>query len=131
MDLILALDTNAYSDWMSQGRCHEVVTLADRILLSTPVLGELNHGFLKGQRTAENQTALDTFLREPQVRVAPQERRMAEIYAQLLQHLRQKGTPIPTNDIWITTSALEHKAPRLTRDRYFEQVPSLALNVKP
>ena len=107
------------------------VAFADRILLSTPVLGELNHGFLKGQRTAENQTVLDTFLREPQVRVAPQERRMAEIYAQLLQHLRQKGTPIPTNDIWIATSALEHKAPRLTRDRYFEQVPNLALNVKP
>lgn len=32
----------------------------------------------------------------------------ADFYAEILDRLRQQGTPIPTNDIWIAASAFQH-----------------------
>jgi tRNA(fMet)-specific endonuclease VapC len=32
----------------------------------------------------------------------------AEFYAQVFTELRQKGRPIPSNDLWLAASALQH-----------------------
>jgi predicted nucleic acid-binding protein len=49
----------------------------------------------------------------------------AERYAAIFAFLRRQGTPIPTNDIWIAASAMEHGLSVLTRDPHFKKVPQV------
>jgi predicted nucleic acid-binding protein len=39
--------------------------------------------------------------------------------------LRRKGQPIPTNDLWIAASSLEHGAALLTLDAHFQHIDVL------
>jgi len=47
-------------------------------------------------------------------------------YASVYRQLRQQGTPIPTNDMWIAALALQHGLVVCARDRHFDQLPQLA-----
>jgi predicted nucleic acid-binding protein len=47
-------------------------------------------------------------------------------YASLHRALRARGMPIPTNDLWIASLALEHGLVLYTRDRRFADIPGLA-----
>ena len=49
----------------------------------------------------------------------------ADSYELVYAGLRRKGQPIPTNDLWIAASALEHGAGLLTRDAHFSHVDGL------
>jgi len=51
----------------------------------------------------------------------------ARHYAEVNQNLRRRGTPIPTNDIWIAALALQHDLTLDTRDKHFQHVPGLKL----
>jgi hypothetical protein len=42
-------------------------------------------------------------------------------------HLRRKGTPIPTNELWIAASAAQHGLMLLTLDHHFKEVPQILL----
>ena len=44
-----------------------------------------------------------------------------------LYFLREKGTPIPTNDIWIAAMVRETGGKLLTRDSHFECLPQVEL----
>jgi tRNA(fMet)-specific endonuclease VapC len=46
-------------------------------------------------------------------------------YAAVRKELREAGTPIPSNDIWIAALCLQHKYPILSRDRHFDLVEGL------
>jgi predicted nucleic acid-binding protein len=46
----------------------------------------------------------------------------AERYAHIYAYLRKNGRPIPTNDLWIAASAMEHSAELLTCDAHFLSV---------
>ena len=127
MDLIVVLDTNAYSDWRRSGRWHANIAIADRVVIPSIVLGELLHGFGNGGRRAENIAKLDDFLSQPQVEMVTLTRRTAEIYGHLLDQLQTQGTPIPTNDIWISAIARELNGELATRDAHFEHLPQVRL----
>ena len=47
-------------------------------------------------------------------------------YAHLFYQLRQQGTPIPTNDIWIAALTVEHGLALFSRDSHFDHLPQLA-----
>ena len=121
----LALDSNAYSEWRRNGRWAEDISTAEEVHLSATVLGELRYGFACGGREAENLAALRAFLAEPTVVTDPAGEETAGIYAALKKQLRQQGTPIPENDIWIGAAALEHGLELLTDDRHFEKLPQV------
>jgi len=125
--MTLILDTNAYSDWRRTGRWNENLAIADRVLVPSIVIGELHHGFRVGGRFQENAASLDEFLGEPQVEVVAASRQTAEIYGEFLYFLREKGTPIPTNDIWIAAMVRETGGKLLTRDSHFECLPQVEL----
>lgn len=38
---------------------------------------------------------------------------------------RLQGTPIPTNDIWITAQTMEHGAELVTTDSHFDKISGL------
>lgn len=127
MELILLLDTNAYSDWRRSGRWHSRIAIADRVLLPATVIGELHQGFLQGAKFDENTRKLREFLAEPQVAVHSVTYRTAEIYGEFVNHLRQQGTPIPTNDIWIAAAAHECQGRLATDDDHFRHLPFIDL----
>ncbi len=57
--------------------------------------------------------------------VAPIVSATAERYARIYAYLRKNGHPIPTNDLWITASAMEHSAELLTADAHFLLLPQI------
>jgi tRNA(fMet)-specific endonuclease VapC len=120
------LDTNAYTAFMlGDAAVVEVVAHAERLCLNSVVLGELLGGFAAGTREAKNRAELARFLDSPRVEVLPVTAQTADSYALVYSGLRRKGQPIPTNDLWIAASALEHGAALLTRDAHFTQIDGL------
>lgn len=101
----------------------------ESICVPVTVLGELLFGFLLGTRERENRQRLDQFLSQPTVDVIEQSGYTAEYYALLMTALRKKGTPLPTNDVWIAAAACSEKVPLISRDNHFLTVPGLQLIV--
>jgi tRNA(fMet)-specific endonuclease VapC len=120
------LDTNAYTAFMlGAPDVVEVVAHADTLYLNAIVLGELLGGFAAGTREPKNRAELARFLDSPRVQVLPITVQTADSYALVYRGLRRKGQPVPTNDLWIAASALEHGAALLTGDAHFAHVAGL------
>lgn len=122
----LLLDTDAYSA-MRRGDPHVEFHIreAAEITFSVIVLGELIFGFRNGSRYRANLNRLESFLHKPSVVVMPITSRVADRFGRVSTILRQKGKPIPTNDIWIAAHALELEATLLSFDRHFGVIEGL------
>lgn len=122
----VCIDTNAYSALAkANAGVVSLVEAADEVVVSSPVLGELMFGFLKGNRLSQNEAALDRFLHEDGVRFQPVTKEIAERYGYVKAELAKKGTPIPENDIWIAATALETGARLISYDSHFDRVGGL------
>ncbi len=49
----------------------------------------------------------------------------AERYGAIVHALRTAGTPIPTNDLWIAASAMQHGLRVLTTDAHYNRVAQI------
>lgn len=122
----LVVDTSAYSLFLGkQEDAMMAVQTAERLILPVMVLGELFYGFALGNRREQNRRELHDFLSSYRTLIVPITQATAEQYATIYAHLRRQGRPIPTNDIWIAASAVEHDAGLLTADRHFSHVPHI------
>ena len=65
------------------------------------------------------------FVDTPGTSVRNADEGVAERYGHLVKQLREQGTPIPTNDIWIAATALESGARLLTCDSHFTHVAGI------
>ena len=125
------IDTSGYSQFK---RGHQEVTelldAATYVAVPSIVIGELWIGFLGGARVRENELELSQFLEHRVVEEVPVDRDVARLYAEIVRALKAKGTPLPTNDIWIAAAAARVGATVLTFDDHFraiERVGSLVL----
>ena len=120
------LDTSAYALFK---RGHQGIATALRetrsILLPAVVMGELYAGFEVGDRRQKNRDELDEFFRSSRVSLVDITNETAERYARIYAYLREAGLPIPTNDLWIAASAMEHSAELITADSHFLQLPQI------
>ena len=107
----------------------EIVTAAERILFSPVVMGELMFGFRNGARFAENMVELEKLLQHDAVELIQIGKTTADRYSRIAAYLRQQGTPIPTNDIWIAAQTMEFGAELITSDRHFEKVSGLVYTI--
>ncbi len=123
----IALDTNAYSDWIRRGLWQDVISGASRVWLPSVVIGELYRGFYSGNRAGENEALLREVLDQPEVGVLSIGLNEALVYGELLHYLRGQGTPLPVNDIWIAAACVEHGCTLVTSDKHFEQLPQVRL----
>jgi tRNA(fMet)-specific endonuclease VapC len=122
----LCIDTSAYSILMQGDReIKEIVETADEVLMPAVVLGELYAGFYMGKRPKKNIDELNSFLERPGIKVVPIDSAISERYGLLIKALKEAGTPLPTNDIWIAAVTFETAARLLTGDRYFRSIPGL------
>jgi predicted nucleic acid-binding protein len=122
----IAIDTNAYTAF-KRGDAQVVAVLqhAPDLVVCVTVLGELLAGFAAGNREGINRTELTQFLSSPRVRVVPSTDATADLYALVYAALRRKGQPVPSNDLWIAASCLEHGAALLTLDAHFQAIDGL------
>ena len=128
----LMVDTSAYSGFMrGHGEIKAALQEADEIFVNSIVLGELRAGFIQGRRQRKNDDELNTFLASPRVKLLDVTEETAERYAVILNSLWQAGTPIPTDDIWIAASAMEHGLELLTTDEHYQKVPQVIVNYFP
>ena len=120
------LDTSAYSAFM---RGHDamirIVQQVDEIFLCPVILGELLAGFFRGNQKKKNEQELERFLASPRVNIVPLDAETADRYAVILTTLFRAGTPIPTNDLWIAASAMQHGLRLVTTDHHFQKVPQV------
>lgn len=122
----IALDTNAYAAFKhGDEKMIAVLQHAPSIIVCVTVLGELLGGFAAGQRESINRSELAQFINAPCVKVVPSTAATADLYALVYAALRRKGQPIPTNDLWIAASSLEHGAALLTLDAHFQSIDGL------
>ena len=119
----IALDTNRYVD-LCRGReeTARLVATAETVFLPFVVVAELRAGFALGRRSVENERVLRRLLLKEGVQVLFADDQTTLHYASLFRQLRLQGTPIPTNDIWISALVLQHNAALHDRDRHFDHL---------
>ena len=122
----VALDTNRYVD-LCKGLAPTVdlVATADAVYLPFVVVAELRAGFALGRRGADNERALRRFLQKDGVHLLLADEQTTFHYASVFRHLRERGTPIPTNDMWIAALVLEHNLVLHARDEHFDRLPQI------
>ena len=122
----ILLDTSAFSE-LKRGNeaVADLVRNAERILFSVVVAGELQYGYHRGTACAANLSDLKAFLANPFVMLLPVTFETADRYGRIACRLRDKGRPIPTNDIWIAAHALETGAALVSFDVHFAEVDGL------
>lgn len=105
--------------------------IADRInklsgfYISAIVLGELYIGINRVTNKAKHIKKLDSFLQLCSVWNA--DNVTAKYYGEIVAGLYKKGKPIPSNDIWIAATALQHDLTLVTQDKHFKEIEGLRL----
>lgn len=92
-------------------------------LLPVPVIGELRYGALNSRRSTENLAEVERLV--ARCRVLDITAATAGVYARLRLGLKEKGKPIPENDLWIAAVCVEHQAPLVTLDAHFDAIEEL------
>jgi tRNA(fMet)-specific endonuclease VapC len=120
------IDTNIYAALRTNDlTVVEIIQHADLIGLNPIILGELLGGFAYGSKEQKNRNDLAEFVNSERVKVFPIEAGTAKYYSAVYVNLRKKGRPIPTNDLWIAATALEHGLMLCTYDKHFTEIEGL------
>ena len=77
--------------------------------------------------TSELCKDLGTFLDNSRVGEINIDSETSEFYATVYRALRTKGKPIPTNDMWIAASALQHGLALCSLDAHFHNIDGIIL----
>jgi tRNA(fMet)-specific endonuclease VapC len=94
------------------------------VFASIIVLGELYYGARKSTRVESNVQTVDQFAAAN--RVLGCDSTTAQHYAQIKNLLREKGRPIPENDIWIAATAKQYDVTVASRDNHFDYIDGLS-----
>ncbi|MGB9438182.1 MAG: type II toxin-antitoxin system VapC family toxin [Desulfobacterales bacterium] len=130
MDVKILLDTSAYVGFKRDAvEAVEIIVKAELIVFSPVVMGELMFGFRNGTRFKKNMDDLDRFLKHEVVDLLPIGKITSDRYSRIAVKLRQQGTPIPTNDIWIAAQAMEQGAELITSDQHFDKISGLVYTI--
>lgn len=120
------IDTNAYAAFkQALPDAVDVIQRAPHIVLSSVVIGELLAGFAVGARADAHRSELQQLLASPRVSVVAADEQPAAYYARVYCGLRAKGRPIPTNDMWIAATALQHGGVLFSFDGHVQSVDGL------
>lgn len=124
----IIIDTNFYAAF-KKGAESAVIILkrAEYIAVNAVILGELLAGFRCGGRERRNREELELFFDSPRVHLLSMDDGTAEFYARIFAELKPKGRPIPTNDLWLAASALQHGLALATYDEHFKNIGGLLL----
>lgn len=127
----IIIDTNFYAAFKrNDAEAVAIIRQAEYIGVNSVILGELLAGFRCGNRERQNRLELDQFVASARVDMITLDDETAEFYAQVFSELRLKGRPIPSNDLWLAASALQHGLALATYDEHFSTISGLLLAVR-
>ena len=117
----MILDTNALSAAADDDPALiALLARADEVTIPVIVLGEYRYGIAQSRNRATYENWLAGLLRD--CLVLDISEATTHYYAEIVLELKQKGKPIPTNDVWIAALCRQHSHPLLSRDRHFDLV---------
>ena len=127
MDILI--DTSVYIDLLGgKEAAKERVQDCSRAYFSVITLGEVLAGLSAGEPLNRGSKLFYSFCDENGIDILPVTVKTAEHYAHIFRWLKDQGTPIPANDIWIAAVAAEHGLSLATSDKHFKYVPHIQLN---
>jgi tRNA(fMet)-specific endonuclease VapC len=95
------------------------------VYLPVIVAGELIFGALNSKHPEQNIARHKKLIRKS--RILTIRETTADTYAKTRLFLKNRGKPIPENDLWIASLCIEHKIPLLSNDAHFEDIQHLVL----
>jgi tRNA(fMet)-specific endonuclease VapC len=122
------LDTNIVIGLFAQEESIQArLSESDRVFLPSIVLGKLYFGAYKSAHADENIRRID----EPATAgaVLTCDAVTATHYGRIKKNLRDKGKPLPENDIWIAAVAQQHGLTVVSRDQHFKEIENLPIEV--
>jgi len=120
---LVALDTNIVVSHFRDPEGYANAMLGHELHLPVTVIAELRGGAKRSRRPDYQHNLIDQFLDSVDVLYTDLE--TARVYGDLWAKLTAKGKMIPTNDIWIAASAIQHGLKLITNDAHFDQVDEL------
>jgi len=126
----IALDTNIVIDVLNNNQ--EIVEgLKDyqEIYLPITVCGELLFGAKNSARREKNEPRFRQFIQA--CLILNINELVAEDYAKIRKTLKDKGRPLPENDIWIAATCRVNNLPLATHDKHFQMIDGLKLVTLP
>ena len=122
----ILIDTNAYVAFKrGEPSILEIIQYAEILAISPIVLGELLSGFECGSKTKKNRDELHQFMQSSRVKVFSLTSDTANFYSQIYSSLKNKGNPIPSNDMWIAAQSLENGCVLCSYDKHFKGIEGL------
>ena len=120
----MILDTNALSAFVDGDTgVAEVLGRHARVAIPVIVLGEFRYGIAESRYRSQYEAWLVSYLPRFDILSVTEETTIA--YARVRIALKRSGRPIPANDAWIASLAIQHALPVLSRDEHFDAVPDI------
>jgi tRNA(fMet)-specific endonuclease VapC len=120
----MILDTNAVSALLAGDRQLEKV-LSKRAVHELPVIviGEYRYGLRRSRVRKQLEPMLEILVNNSVV--LPVDAETTVVYAAVREQLRECGTPIPENDVWIAALAIQHDLRVVSKDAHFGLVQGI------
>jgi tRNA(fMet)-specific endonuclease VapC len=96
---------------------------APEVFIPAVALGELFFGAAKSGRPLENASRVERFAANRAIVACDFD--VAREYGRLKNSLKERGRPLPDNDLWIAAAATHHGMILATRDRHFQEIEGL------
>lgn len=117
------LDTNAAIALFKQDVKLTSYVEQKSVLVPIIAIAELLYGAERSTKRDENIQKINTFAEKR--KILPCTIETAHWYGKIMGNLRAKGRPIPQNDVWIASIALQYDLILLTQDKHFDNVDDL------
>ena len=101
------------------------LTTAKEVFISNITVGELYFGAYKSNKIESNIKQIDNFVAS-NIILNP-DSTTAKYYGQIKNKLKIKGKPIPENDIWIASVAMQYNLTLVSRDKHLQEIDNLSL----
>jgi tRNA(fMet)-specific endonuclease VapC len=122
------LDTNIIiSLFAKDPQIHDRIVNIQEIFVPCIAIGELYFGAYKSVKIQENIARIDEFALNNTVLSCNTE--TARKYGDIKNRLKDKGQPIPENDIWIAAIAQQYDLTLVTKDSHFEAIENLKIEI--
>jgi predicted nucleic acid-binding protein len=120
----MILDTNALSAVLDgDPDIRAIAASSGPFYVPAIVIGEYRFGLLSSKRRQR----LESYFRQlvNKCTILKVDQYIAESYAQIRYELKQKGHPLPDNDIWISALVRHHNLSLVSRDADFDAVDGI------
>jgi len=122
------LDTNVIIDLINNNRNIKLSFDNNKeIIIPSIVIGELYFGAYNSKDISKNINTIINLIIDNNIINCSVE--TAEIYGKVKSELRLKGRPIPENDIWIASIAIQNNLILVSKDKHFNEIDDLKLEV--